>query len=293
MKSLRDLIVTRLPYSPYCTDNLQKGLYIRAADTAAKAKYLQLNPPMQQYWLLFDIDWAGASAKWEDANLAPPNWITVNPKNAHAHYGYLLDVPIITGPKGRIEPIRYAAAVEAAYALKLHADPGYSGLIAKNPLHASWRTWYLHDHAYSLAELAEWAQLHANPTAELKAEGGRNVRLFDSLREWAYGMVLHYKNNGVTSEMWKRAVAAQAAAMNRLFDNPLPESEVRALVKSVSKWTWLEFNQATFSEIQRKRALLRWTAEGNVPAERAQPWIEMGISRRTYYYRKNRGMLRS
>ena len=149
----------------------------------------------------------------------------------------------------------------------------------------------MHDHAYSLAELAEWAQLHATPPAELKAEGGRNVRLFDSLREWAYGMVLHYKNNGVTSEMWKRAVAAQAAAMNRLFDTPLPESEVRALVKSVSKWTWLEFNQATFSEIQRKRALLRWTAEGNVSAERAKPWIEMGISRRTYYYRKNRGML--
>lgn len=292
MKSLKDLIVTTLPNRPYCTNNLNKGLHIRAAETAAQAKYLQLNPPMQRFWLIFDIDCLAASNRWEAASLAAPNWIAVNPGNAHAHYGYLLQCPVVTGPNGRNRPLRYAAAVQAAYALRLIADPDYSGLIAKNPLHAAWRTWYLHDHAYVLEELAEWVELEWKASAELKEEGlGRNVRLFDSLRDWAYGMVLHYKGNGATSDIWLQAATVQAINLNRLFDTPLPDSEVRALVKSVAKWTWAEFNPERFSQIQRERANRRWTADGYVSAESTQPWVEMGIARRTYYYRKNHGLL--
>ena len=100
-----------------------------------------------------------------------------------------------------------------------------------------------------------------------------------------------YKTAAASSEMWLRAVFQQAQGLNKKFENPLPDREVRALVKSVASWTWKKFNAAKFSEIQRERALRRWGMNGRGSAEKTQPWIELGISRRTYYYRKGRGEL--
>ncbi|MCK2128285.1 replication initiation protein, partial [Thauera aromatica] len=118
--------------------------------------------------------------------LEPPR----NPGRFNAHCGYLLEVPVITSPAGHEKPLRYAAAIENAYRLKLQADPGYAGLICKNPLHERWRNWFLHDHAYSLDELTEWVSLTKPARVTDKNVGlGRNITLFDTLRSWAYRMV--------------------------------------------------------------------------------------------------------
>lgn len=179
MTTLPDLILPRLPRRAYCTDNPKHGLIIRGREVASTKSHLQLNPSALRHWLLFDIDAPVAALAWERANLPPPNWIAVNPDNSHAHCGYLLEVPVVTSPAGHDKPLRYAAAIENAYRLKLQADPGYAGLICKNPLHERWRNWFLHDHAYSLDELTEWVSLAKPARATEENVGlGRNITLF-------------------------------------------------------------------------------------------------------------------
>lgn len=292
MHTLSDLILPRLPCRPYCTDNPSQGLIIRGPDIATTKSHLQLNPAALRHWLLFDIDVPLAALAWERVNLPPPNWIAVNPDNAHAHCGYLLEVPVITGPGRHEKPLRYAAAIENAYRLKLRADPGYAGLICKNPLHERWRTSYLHDHAYSLDELTEWVSLtKPTHTIEENVGLGRNVVLFDTLRSWAYRMVLIYKSADATQDLWFRALLNEAEGFNGRFPTPLSYPEVRAVAKSVAKWTWRAFTQRAFSEIQRARAQKRWSKASANSTEQAKPWERLGISRRTYYYRKKAGLL--
>lgn len=292
MTTLPDLILPRLPRRAYCTDNPKHGLIIRGREVASTKSHLQLNPSALRHWLLFDIDAPVAALAWERANLPPPNWIAVNPDNSHAHCGYLLEVPVVTSPAGHDKPLRYAAAIENAYRLKLQADPGYAGLICKNPLHERWRNWFLHDHAYSLDELTEWVSLAKPARATEENVGlGRNITLFDTLRSWAYSMVLIYKSANATPDLWFRALLHEAEGINSRFPTLLPYPEVRSLAKSVAKWTWRVFTQHAFSEIQRVRALKRWSEAGSDSAEHTKPWELLGISRRTYYYRKKAGLL--
>ncbi|AUN94159.1 replication initiation protein [Pseudazoarcus pumilus] len=292
MDTLSDLVLPRLPHRPYCTNNLQHGLVVRPASLASRMSHIQLNPPALRHWLLFDIDMPKAALTWERAHLPAPNWIATNPQNAHAHYGYLLETPVVTSVSGRDKPLRYAAAIEQALRLRLLADPGYCGLICKNPLHARWHTWHLHDHPYSLDELAEWVTLQKRRhTTDEGAGLGRNVTLFDQLRKWAYRAVLSYQNAGASPDLWLRAALNEAETLNQAFTPPLPFSEIRVIGRSVARWCWRNFSARKFSDIQRKRALRRWKADKTPYAERTRPWERLGISRRTYYNRKKASLL--
>lgn len=292
MQSLTDLIVPRLPRRPYCTDNLKYGLITRSPEVALEKNYLQLNPPILWHWLVFDIDEPMAALAWEKANLAPPNWIAVNPANTRAHLGYLLEVPVITAPEARDKPLRYAAAIETAFRIALRADSGYSGFIAKNPLSPKWQTWFLHAEPYSLDYLAEWVTLPRTPSASLAPIGlGRNVMLFDAIRQWAYGMVRVYQQADSGQEQWFRAVLREAEVVNQRFTPPLQFPEVRATAKSIAKWTWQRFSDDDFSRIQQARACRRWAKVREPSLEQSRPWEQMGISRRTFFSRKKAGLL--
>lgn len=292
MQHLSDLIVPRLPRRPYCTDNLDHGLIVRPPALALEKNYLQLNPPILCHWMVFDVDTPRAALAWETANLAPPNWIAVNPANTHAHLGYLLEVPIITASGARDKPLRYAAAIETAFRIALAADPSYSGLIAKNPLSPAWKTLFLHAEPYSLDYLAEWVTLHRTQSPSLAPIGlGRNVMLFDALRQWAYGMVLLYQGAETGLDLWFRSVLREGEIINQRFASPLSLSELKAIAKSIAKWTWRNFSEAAFSRVQQARACRRWSKVSEPSLEKTKPWEQMGISRRTYFKRKKGGLL--
>ena len=292
MKSLTDLIVPRLPHRPYCTNKLTHGVVIRPAAIACTKNYLQLNPAVLRHWLTFDLDFPMASIAWESVNLAPPNWIAVNTQNSHAHYGYLLETPVVMSASGRDKPLRYAAAIESAFRIKLHADPGYSGLLVKNPLNGAWLTLFLHANAYSLGELSEWVSLKKTKSSTIEETGLlRNVTLFETLREWSYRTVLAYKKEAASLDLWLHAVLREAESINRCFKPPLSVAEVRAVARSVAKWVWRMFHPELFSKIQQARAVRRWSKPQPPSIEKTKPWEEMGISRRTYYYRKKAGLL--
>lgn len=154
--------------------------------------------------------------------------------------------------------LRLAAAIQEALRQKLGGDPGYTGLMAKNPLHTHWRVIVHPSAVYDLATLSEWVDLDHRPAKPLKGEEkglGRNCALFDRLRHWAYRWIATYKDTASADE-WGRAVFAQARKSND-FNTPLHESELRAIAKSTAKWCWNRFDiQASnerFSKVQAVR----------------------------------------
>ena len=248
------LFTDRLPRRAYATDSLNTGIRLLPAAVAVQKRHIQANPPTSVCWLLFDVDRADAALRWEDTGLPAPTWVARNPANGHAHLAYGLAVPVVTSDAGRAAPLRLAAAIEAAYVATLGADVHYTGLITKNPLHPSWDvTWHCrgeHD-LYALNELAEYVTLGRKPAPETLGALGRNCALFDALRVWAYKAVRAYFKPGGLAD-WQAAVHAHARAHNT-FATPLPDAEVRAIARSVSKWVWQRFTPAEFRTKQGKR----------------------------------------
>jgi hypothetical protein len=281
----------RLPRRPYCAGDLRKGIKIRPLARALTMRHIQLNPPAMCGFLTFDIDRRDIRGAWYDANLPAPTFEALNTKNRHGHLIYALETPVCTSDAGRRAPLRYLAAIQAAYTAALRADPAYAGLISKNPWHYGWLTTRIGG-MYSLGYLAEFVELKRAPAAHNATGFGRNCTLFDQVRSWAYQWVLTYQKNGATMTQWRAAVLAQAEAGNG-FSTPLPSSEVKAIAKSVSKWVWQRFSAEGFSAVQSARGkrgnMVRWGVGQSV--ESRKPWTAMEISRRTYYRRRKSGIL--
>lgn len=283
----KQIFAARLPRRPYCTDDLEAGLSIRPAQTALQRRHIQPNPPLAVGWLTFDLDHPQAALAWEAANLPPPTISVINPENRHAHLLYGLVTPISTSDAARAAPIRYAAAIQAAYLARLKADAGYVGLIAKNPFHLYWLVDWVHK-LYELAELAEYVALPKCIPAREAAGLGRNCTLFDELRSWAYQWVRVYKRNGATLPEWLSATLAQAEKLNA-FPVPLAFSEVRVTAQSVARWTWRHFNETAFSALQSARG--QRGGRPKTTTAHGEPWKQVGVSRATYYRRLKSGLL--
>ena len=247
-----------LPTRPYCTDNLAQGIYPRVQRIAVTKRYIQLNPPQQQHWLVFDIDRPNSAFAWYDANLPTPFAVVVNESNTHCHIVYALESPVCTSDLAHEKPLRYLAAIQRAYTEKLQADVNYSGLIAKNPF--SQNHWHVFpvglNVRYTLDELAEWVTLRTSLKAHYQASDavalGRNCALFDSLRKYAYKSIREYRQGKV--DIWRNHILDKAIGFN-VFSEPLPHSEIKAIAKSVSNWVWKHMQQDSpkFIEKQRER----------------------------------------
>jgi len=245
----------RWPRRPYCSDNLEHGVKIRSLRSALSKPYIQANPPHLRVWSIYDVDRPGAAIAWEVANLLPPAWIAVNRQNGHAHLVWGLIAPVLVdSPDMRQAPLRYLCAIESAYRERLQADPGYSGLITKNPAHPLWRVLRGPRLGYELSELAEWVDLPRHlPKRKPEEIGlGRNVTLFDWLRRWAYVAVRRHRETR-NFVLWQAEVYAKALERNGDFRHPLQSNEVWYVAKSVSKWVWRRDADASAAFIERQR----------------------------------------
>ena len=247
--------VERLPRRPYCTNDKSSGLLIRPQATALGYLHIQYNPPPHVSSLVFDLDKPDGYHAWKDAGLPAPHWSSVNRTNGHAHIGYMLAAPVARTSAARQKPLRYLAAIEHVLAKRLGADMGYAGLITKNPTHSDWLTVWHQIEPYSLDYLAEFfpdADLAAYSRRSRKeATGlGRNVTVFDNVREWAYTAIrAHWRPNGY--DAWLCAVQAACECTN-VFGleqgGPLPHSEIKATAKSIARWTWRNLTPSTFAD---------------------------------------------
>lgn len=234
---------TRWPKNPYCTQALEWGVRPRSLKGAIRRPYLQANPPNLRVWSIYDLDRPGAALAWQDGiGLPEPSWISINPKNKHAHLAWGLSVPVLVeSPDARRAPIRYLAAVEAAFRMRLQADPSYSGLITKNPGHPMWSTLRGPKEFYDLAYLAEWVDLPKYlPKQGVRVEEiglGRNIVLFDFLRKWAY-VAVRKEREMRNYVLWQARVYDRCLERNADFVHPLDYKEAHHIAKSVTKWVW-------------------------------------------------------
>ena len=286
------LFEKRLPKKPYSTDYLGAGLNINSVKQAIKARYIQHNGPTHQYWLVFDVDRMGAAFDWLDKACPPPNFTVKNPANGHAHLFYGLQVSVRTAPDGSASALRYAAAVESALRAKLDADPGYSGLVSKNPLNPFWQVAIWEENLYTLEDLESWLDLSVKNTKSQQEYGlGRNCTLFEKLRTWAYRAI---RQGWPEYGRWLEAVQQRAEAYND-FKTPLQLSEVRATAKSVAKYTHKNFSETGFSRWQAAQGAKGGKASKRKPVSDSErttkPWELLNISRATYYRHKAQGKI--
>ena len=247
-----------LPQKPYCTDELG-NLFIRPALQAIKRKYIQPNSPHDLRWLVYDVDRPTAHFDWYDLKVPPPNITVMNKENGHAHLLYGLSVPVYKQPEAHQKPLRYAASIDVALSRTLEADPGYSGLICKNPLHNYWDIQVWQKYAYDLNLMADFLDLepYQDRRTYLPPVGlGRNCTMFDLTRHWAYKEIR--KDNFLNEDFFIYECIAYAAGKNDTFPIPLPYSEVKATGKSIGRWTYRNMSPAGFKnwgDNRRKKSI--------------------------------------
>ena len=242
----------RLPHRPYAADFPVEGVYRMNPEQAMQRRNMQVNPRDVAFWLLADVDTPDAAGRYIDAGLPDPHWIAQNPENGHAHYAWGIASPVtIRSPRS----MYYLSAIQRGFWYALDADFSYGGMLTKNPLNPCWRTFWHDVEPFTLAELADYVRLDLRRAAMQESALGRNCLLFDILRHWAYKAVREYLKMPPEKAMQEMRAAALdiVQAENLKLDYPLPYSELRAIAKSVTRWTRSNFSNAAFSAIQSKR----------------------------------------
>lgn len=258
----RDRFRLSTPERMRATDELSLGHRLEPRQLALTRRYIRPNTNNRIGFLTFDIDRPYAGLAWDEANVAAPNAVAVNPDNGHAHLIYQLAAPISTSANSRIGPQVYLDAISRGMTRRLGADPGFRNYLIKNPLHPHWRTWWGQSQAYVLFDLAVFLEpedmrivRHARDTEF--AEAGRNCWLTSNLAKYGLRTAWRHRESGMTFEGFSRFMAEKAFELNQTFDEPLGTNEVLGIVRSVAKWAWRNSTAAAFSEIQRNRARTR------------------------------------
>jgi len=326
MQQLSLFSAVRLPYRPWCANDLPGALLMKELVQALSYRYIQLNNPSALHWIVIDIDApiitdpvSRQMSAILDGDVPLPNFLAVNPENQHAHAYYALEKAVPKGEHASRKALRFAAAIESALIFALGGDPLYNGLIAKNPVHSDWRLIDLRSAPYSLHELEAGLDLagpdKSTQREEAKNAGctGRNVRVFDRLRFHAYQHVMMYRADS-NFPTWRRYLAARADEYNRDETPPLHANELKHITDSVAGWTWDTYtgslSDEAFSELQAFRGARGGRISARVRAEQAEkegytlsdkmaavsrtrvakkPWEAQGISKAKYYRDRKSG----
>lgn len=263
MQAQLDLFSNHLPDKTRCCDDFDVDNKVRYLEKAIKKRYLQPNDFNSRQWLVYDIDRATCPDEIREDRLAPePTIFVSNPKNRHAHLFYLLKTPVHQNANSSQKAIQFASAVDCGLAMKLDADLGYAGLLAKNALHQQWQVLHTVPQAYELNELAECVDttlLNQLAKKPLEYGLGRNCIMFDDLRSWSYKAI---RQGYPAFEQWCNAVLQRAEMINARFEQPLPFNELKHIAKSVAKWTNQHFSAQGFSQWQSTQGKKGGIAKG-------------------------------
>lgn len=233
-----DSFIDSLPEKVRSTNNFEEGTKFRKKENALDYKYIEVSQYMKKQ-IIIDIDRPGAAHDWEDKNLPAPSWITINPENAHCHYCYELNTPVVYTEAGRRAPQQYFEAVDSALTNYLEGDRAYVGKFTKNPLNPAWKV-IKHYTSYDLSDFKEYIDLTPRrKKIELNFDiYGRNCTLFHTLRFVAYRIVKKH----IRYEQFKAEVEDNGLTINLEFegweDGQLYSKEVLQVSNSIAKWTW-------------------------------------------------------
>ena len=232
---------------------------------------LELSPPHCHVAIILDIDSTeglddAPGKSWWGGNPTPaPNWMVVNTRPATPqrraggiHAVFSIETPVARHDAAHMLPLRYLAHVADRLSYHLGADPGYQGIITRNPVNPGPGV-YTHWGRmlpYTLRELDTALPKGKLPSRRLTGIG-RNVDLFRSMvsevfqPRWADTL----KAQGWT-EAWLDHVRTQNVAT--FTPDVLPDSECRSIAKSCFRYWTRDYDPERFNEIQTARNGKRW-----------------------------------
>ena len=257
---------------PFCANEDSHIVGRFDAETAwATFPKLELSPPHCHVAIILDIDSTeglddAPGKSWWGGNPTPaPNWMVVNTRPATPqrraggiHAVFSIETPVARHDAAHMLPLRYLAHVADRLSYHLGADPGYQGIITRNPVNPGPGV-YTHWGRmlpYTLRELDTALPKGKLPSRRLTGIG-RNVDLFRSMvsevfqPRWADTL----KAQGWT-EAWLDHVRTQNVAT--FTPDVLPDSECRSIAKSCFRYWTRDYDPERFNEIQRSRNGKRW-----------------------------------
>ena len=226
---------------------------------------LELQPPHVYAAIVLDVDHPSDSGWPGGSPSIPPSWMVINtrpgtperrPGGIHAVFA--LEVPVGRTDAAHTLPLSYLAHVADRLSDHLGADPGYTGLITRNPINpgANCFTHWGRMLPYTLRELDTALPKGKLPKRRLTGIG-RNCDLFQSMvsevfrPRWA--AVLGAQGH---SEAWLDHVRTQNVAT--FAPDVLPDSECRSIAKSSYRYWTIQYAPGRFSDIQQSRMGKRW-----------------------------------
>ncbi len=260
---------------------------IHKRENALKRVHIQVGHyPHAVLRLVVDVDLPWPLAE-ERFRALPPTLMLIN-QTGHFHAWYEIDPIPLRVPPERQEALRRTLALlaraEALLEAFYGADPGYNGLLSRNPFlqppEWTWgggKRWTLEDLLRELQALVPWRARRA-ARWELSSYG-RNCALFDRLRVEAYGQVNAFRGLTGGWEAFRNWVYQRAHALNHgLFRDhpkgPLDPREVGHTAKSVSGWTWKNYRGTrvwpTSSTGRPDRSRLSPEARAHIPPLQGQ-----------------------
>ena len=257
---------------PFCANEDSHIVGRFDAETAwATFPKLELSPPHCHVAIILDIDSTeglddAPGKSWWGGNPTPaPNWMVVNTRPATPqrraggiHAVYALEVPVARHNAAHMLPLRYLAHVADRLSYHLGADPGYQGIITRNPVNPGPECFshFSRMLPYSLRELDQKLPKGKPPSRRL-TDIGRNVDLFRSMvsevlrPRWADTLGAQG-----WSEAWLDHVRTQNVAT--FAPDVLPDSECRSIAKSCFRYWTRDYDPKRFNEIQTARMGKRW-----------------------------------
>ena len=206
---------------------------------------LELQPPHAFASIILDVD-TPSEAGWPGGKpFLQPSWMVVNARPGTPesrpggiHCVFALEVPIARHNAAHTLPLSYLAYVADRLSYHLGADPGYTGLITRNPINPGpdcfthWGRLF----PYTLSELDHLLP-KGKPPSRRQTAIGRNCDLFMSMvsevfrPRWAAPL---------SAQGWTKAWLEHVRAQNiALFEtNVLPDSECRSIAKSCFRY-WM------------------------------------------------------
>ena len=272
-KQLRQHGLEFMTADPLVSEGKRTAQYACFRTTAAQAwdfPEIELRSDYFVPAITFDLDHPNshelAAGLLHDRQIPLWNWLAVSLENGHAHMGIALKAPVLTGPNARRTPMQWLARISDYLTHTLGADGGYSQRLTHNPL--KYRTAWGRKQGYSLAELGAFVPTSWRKPRRVESAIGRNCSLFESALKWAGEMA----NAGLD-------VMPVLQSINSEYDNPLPQSELKTICKSVeryrARWQAQGWHSQTFLDKQRARGRASGKARRNARQERDETILAM------------------
>jgi len=254
-KTLLQLYLDSVPSKPYCSDD-KTARYIKPKEIALKFPYIQHNPPFSISTLVIDHDDSESHYLWDDYRAPPPNFAVMSRKKGFSHLNYMIRNKVYKNRNDTIKSFRLLCAIEKALIKKLKADPQYTNLMSKNPIHDEWVRYDFNIWQYDLYDFFDYLELPKFAIEEntlFEFGLGRNCTVFDELRHIAYSKIKEFSFEIDQDLFINHLFDIAYNRLNLLFPIPLSEKEVFGIAKSVGRWTHSHFDKTVFKAIQSAR----------------------------------------